>query len=370
LVRSYPGYPPLGAIAFLLRINAPEVIILDFRLIDSAVEIACEIHRLAPGVQIISFMPECDSSSILKALHAGAREVLSIPLDRTQLESAIVRAREQIDRQPMLHPPAGDLYCFLPVKGGVGATTIAVNTALSLARQERVKPLLMDFDLNSGLVRFHLKLHGEFCTEDAVERANQLNGRAWEDVINKWEDVINKVDSLDVIHTGELNPDRRLAHTQIRNLTDMAVRIYSHVMMDFSPHLESYAQSAMPNATRIFLISTPELHSLHLAREKLKFLKKAGMGERISLVLNRATGTPRLSSSDIRKLLHIPIAAEIPNDYAGTQRALQKGCGVKPGTNLGKSFQEFARSLCGRAKVSPARRPLFNLPFLQFADGG
>ncbi len=363
LVRSLPYYPPVSAIALLLRTNAPEVIILDFQLIDTAVEIACEIQRLAPGVQIIALLPECDSTSILKVLQAGAREVLSIPLDLTQLESALVRAREQIDRQPKISSPTGDLLCFLPVKGGVGATTIAVNTALELARRERVNPLLVDFDLNSGMVRFHLNLHGEFCTEDAVERANQVNGRAW-------EEVVNKVNGLDVIHTGKLNPDRRLAHTQIRNLTDTAMRIYSHVVLDFSPNLEFYAQMAMQCATKIFLVSTPELHAVYLAREKLTFLKASGLEAPISLVLNRTKGNSQLSSSDVERLVNVPLAAEIPNDYVGTQRALENGCAVKRESDLGKAFHKFSQSLCCPVKAAPTKRSLFTLPFLQSASAG
>ena len=359
-VRTVAVYPPAADVAALLRTTAPEAVILDFDPLEVALTTAHEIQAAAPGIQVIGLQSDRASQSILPILRSGARELLSPPVERNSLEAALARAQERIDELPPLYPHSGKLFCFVPAKGGVGATTLALNTAVALAEMETLRPLLVDFDLNAGMVRFLLNLQGEYRTEDALEQSGQLDG-------GQWKEMLANVGNLDVLHTGKRSPDRRLAHTQIRQFTGFAIRIYHRVVFDLSPHLEPYAQSALQSATRIFLVTTPELNSVHLAREKCRFLETLEFGNRLSLVLNRAQRGTTLTRAKVENLVQLPVTAEIPNKYLETQAALTAGRPVAAGTELGRAYRKFAETLSGRAEPrqapasSPFKWPVFGM---------
>jgi pilus assembly protein CpaE len=360
LVRVVDSYPEPEDVVVFLRTTAPEAIILDFQALEVSLTLAARIQEFAPGVQIIGFHPDCDSQQILPILRAGARELLTLPLDRSAIESALLRAAETLERLPPLYPPSGDLYCFLPVKGGVGATTLAVNTAAALRSFEGSRPLLADFDLNAGMVRFLLKLHNWYSTEDAVEQADHLDGPAW-------SELVSNLEGLDVLHTGKLSPDRRIVHSQIRHLTDFTMRLYTHVLIDLSPNLETYAQHIMQTAKRVFLVTTPEIPAVYLAREKVKFLQNIELGGRVSLMINRYHRGAALSPAQIEATVAIPLAATIPNDYKEAQAALTAGRPVNPNGILGQGIHKFAVTLAGIEERAKAAKSGFRLPYLRWA---
>ncbi len=140
--------------------------------------------------------------------------------------------------------------------------------------------LLSDFDLNSGMVRFMLKLDSAYCVTDAAEHALEMDE-------SLWPTMVTTMDKLDVLHAGKLNPDFRIEPTQIRHLMEFMRRNYTALCFDMSGNLERYSLEIMHESKRIFLVCTPEIPSLHLAREKYLYLKQLDLGERVSVLLNR-----------------------------------------------------------------------------------
>lgn len=58
---------------------------------------------------------------------------------------------------------------------------------------------------------------------------------------------------------------------------------------------------------RVFLVCTPELPSLHLAREKITFLKSLALAGRVTILLNRAEKRHVLSIKEIEKIFGLPV---------------------------------------------------------------
>ncbi len=50
-----------------------------------------------------------------------------------------------------------------------------------------------------------------------------------------------------------------------------------------SGNLERYSLEIMHESKRIFLVCTPEIPSLHLAREKYLYLKQLDLGDRVGV---------------------------------------------------------------------------------------
>ena len=276
-------------------------------------------------------------------MRAGIREFASLPFDRQTLVDALVRIKDAVQARPPAIEATNQVFSFLPSKAGVGTSTMAMNTAVAMSRVPDSSVLLSDFDLNSGMVRFMLKLDSAYCVTDAAEHALEMDE-------SLWPTMVTTIDKLDVLHAGKLNPDFRIEPTQIRHLMEFMRRNYSALCFDMSGNLERYSLEIMHESKRIFLVCTPEIPSLHLAREKYLYLKQLDLGDRVGVLLNRCPKRSLITPQQIEQLLGVPIYMTFPNDYQGVQRAMTAGRWVETSSELGRQFTSLAQCML-EAKV-------------------
>lgn len=345
ILRMMDSYVSGQELSRYIRAYAPEVIFLSIESMPRAFELVQVIERDSPGVQVVALHHTCDPQTLLEVMRVGIREFLAPPFQHQVLHEALGRLEEIIQKNPPVIESADNIFAFLPSKAGVGTTTIAVNTAFAMAGRLNLKGLMMDMDMGNGIVRFMLKLSNAHSIVDAVEHVLDMD-------INLWPQLVTNFGVLDVLHAGRIDPDFRIEATQMRHLLDFARRNYQFVSVDLSGNLERYSLEVMHEAKRIFLVCTPEIPSLHLAREKLSYLEKLDLSQRVSVVLNRVHRRSLISPEQVRELLGIPVVMILPNDYQGVHRSLQSAKPVDADSELGKKFLEMAQQM----QQKPARK--------------
>jgi pilus assembly protein CpaE len=344
ITRTLDHYPNSLELVRFLRAHAPQVIFVSTESTPKAVEIAHEVEKNTPGVQIVAVSRSCDPQILLEVMRAGIREFASLPFDRQTLTEGLLRIKDALETRPPEIEATDQVYSFLPSKAGVGTSTIALNTAVAMSRLPNTSVLLSDFDLNSGMLRFMLKLDNGYCVTDAAEHSLDMDE-------SLWPTMVTSLDSLDVLHAGKLNPDFRIEPTQVRHLMEFMRRNYAALCFDLSGNMERYSLEIMHESKRIFLVCTPEIPSLHLAREKYIYLKQLDLGERVSVLLNRCQKRPLITPQQIEQLLGLPVHMTFPNDYQGVQRSLTFGRWVEPNTDLGKQFALLAQTMLDHRQV-------------------
>jgi pilus assembly protein CpaE len=200
------------------------------------------------------------------------------------------------------------------------------------------KTLLLDLDLNSGLLGFMLKLDTQISIYDAAEHAAHLDEHLW-------PQLVTKKGPLDVMCSGRLDPRMRIEPSQIRHVLSFARRFYRTICLDLSGNMEKYSIEMMQESKRIFVICTPEIPALHLARKKVQLLQALELGDRVSVLLNRAQKNSLIGASQIQQLLGVPVFQEFPNDYRGVHQALTLGKEVEPSSELGRQFRKLANTV-------------------------
>ena len=343
VTRILDRYPNGLELLRYLRAHAPQVIFLSSESMNRAIETVREVERNTPGVQIVALGRKCDQQVLLDLMRAGIREYVSLPFDRQGIKESLLRLGQVLEAKPPSIESTDNVFAFLPSKAGVGTSTVALNTSVALARQPDTRVLLSDFDLNSGMMRFMLKLENTYGVADAAEHALAMDE-------SLWPQMVTTIDRLDVLHAGKLNPDFRIEPTQIRHLIEFMRRNYQALCFDLSGNLEKYSLEIMHEAKKIFLVCTPEIPSLHLAREKYLSLKHLDLQDRICVVLNRCQKRPIITPQQIEELLGLPIQVTLPNDYVGVHRALTMGKGVDVASELGKQFTLLAQSMIERPR--------------------
>lgn len=105
---------------------------------------------------------------------------------------------------------------------------------------------------------------------------------------------------------------------------------------------------SISDADRVFLISTSELPSLHLARKAINLLAQLGFPkERFQIVVNRVNKRDGIGTADMEKLFNCPVHASLPNDYFALHRVVTLGQPLTNDGELGRAIEGLAGNLSG-----------------------
>ena len=351
VIRWLDRYPEQLELTRLLRAHAPHLMFLSVASLGSAAGVVRLVEQVAPGLQIIAFQGSYESYLLLEAMRMGIREFIAEPFEAASLREALARAADNLVKRPVGVEATDLVFSFLPAKPGVGTTTIAVNTAIALAGVDDTHSLLVDLDLNSGLVQFMLKIENMHSVLEAAEHASEMDE-------NLWPQLVSARGNLDILHAGGLNPHYRIDPVQVRSLMEFARRNYRAVCADLSGNLERYSLEVMQESRLIFVVCTAELPSLHLARQKIQFLESMDLGDRIRILLNRSAKRSVISENDIEQLLGRSVHMRFPNDYQSVHTAMTSGRPVDDSSQLGRQCNALARSVLDKTALQdrPRRR--------------
>jgi pilus assembly protein CpaE len=352
VLRLLDYYPSETELIHLLRSTAPHALVLSAEDVRSASAVARRAEAHTPGIQLLGVGYSPSQETLLELMRAGVREFLQAPFEAQAVEAALHHLLNNVERTPAAATLSDAVFSFLPCKAGVGATTTAVNLSLALAELQPGKVLLADFDLNSGLCGFLLKLQSPHTVADAATHAFTLDE-------SLWRQLVSTQGNLDVLPSGKQVPGFRIEPAQIRSLLDFCRRYYAVLCLDHSGNLEKYSIELLHESKRILLVCTAELPSLHLARERLELLRSLELEDRVCVVLNRVTRKDVIQPAEVEKLLGLPVYATLPNDYKGVHRAIALGKPVDGSCELGKRFRQLGESLLGASEPQPAGRQRF-----------
>lgn len=363
IVRRMQEYPSASQLDRIVRVHVPRIIFLDAASLPEALAVARAAETSLPGLEIVAFHETAHPAVLLELMRAGVREFLAAPFLPEIVGEVLARVAERVGRSPLAVEYTDLVLSFLPAKAGVGTTTVAVNFSMALAEQLQAPVLLADFDLNCGIVGFMLKLEGRYSVTDVAERADRLDD-------SMWRQLVCSTGHLDVLPSGKVDLGFRIEPAQVHALLDFCRRQYKAVCLDLSGNMEKHSLDLMHESKWILLVTTPELPALHLARQKLAFLRSVELDHRVKLVLNRTHKRMPVTVEEIERLLGHPVAFSFYNDYAGVHKALQEGTQVDPSSGLGRQFRQVAsdflprpeeaeprkRGLLGYINLTPARR--------------
>jgi pilus assembly protein CpaE len=310
---------------------------------------------------VLVIAPAGDVEARIAFLEAGADDVITAGFARRELEARIeallIRAGRISPDTARTSMPTGGIVTFFSPKGGVGTTTLAVNSAILLAgggvNAPAARVLIIDLDLQFGQVATHLNLTPRF----------DLGGLATDEPA--LADVELAMSYLTPHPTGvhvlaaPAHPDAdfRVSVDHLdRALTLLRPR-FDHVIVDCGSRLDPRTLWMLEQAdTHIFVIF-PELAALRATSLLLGFLAEtATLRARTHFVVNHIFPKELLKTRDIENLLRSKPAAEIPYTEVEMIRAVNEGVPVassRPGSPVVLAMQRVAQAIAGIETPAP-----------------
>jgi pilus assembly protein CpaE len=350
LLKAHDHFLSPEALLDYVRAYSPQVLFFDISDGREPLIEACEFLRNSAHTHLVAVARELDPDVLIELMNIGVREFLRFPLDRDKLAASMARIETAVASAPAEREATELLFSFLPAKPGVGASTTAIHTALELAQRPHSRVLLTDFDLNCGLSRFLLKIANPLGIRDAVAKMPEMDD-------GLWAEIKSNVEDLDVLPPGLIDPAMELEPVRIRSLFEFARRRYRIVLSDLSGMMEHFSLDILQQSRRILLVVEPELATVHMAREKLRFLEARELQDRVALVINRWRKDAPLTIADIESVLGVPAEITIGESAEQVYKSVMRGGALDPASTYYREIADLASWLSSEAGVKRGPKP-------------
>lgn len=342
IMADLKGYPPRQTLEIRLRQVQPDVVLIDLvSSLDAACELIQIITQVSPLTHIIGLHNANDSEALLRSLRLGASDFLYSPFDpAAQLEAADRLRRLKEPDQPA-DRELGRVIAFASSKPGSGASTLSAQTAFTLKKLTGRRVLLLDLDLMGGTIGFYLKLNHAYSMLDAIEHSSRLNPAVW-------SSMIAHCGGIDILPAPDAPVSSEVPGDRLHSVLQYARMLYDWIVVDLPAIFYRPSLLMLTEADYMFLVSTGELPSLHLARKAINMLTQLGLTkDRYKLLVNRVNKRDGIGLADLEKIFNSPVDAMFPNDYFSLHRVVTLGQPLGADCELGKAVEGLARKISG-----------------------
>ena len=326
--------------------DAPAVLVLDVRPHHQIAPWINDVQKKQPNLAIVVIVSTLDARFILEAMRAGIKECLPEPITPQALDEAVRRlvVGEQRER-------AGHVVAFIGAKGGVGTTTLAVNTAAALAKTAGSPPLLIDLHVARGDAALLMGAEPRFSVLDAFENLHKVDESFLSGLVEKTQS------GAYVLASSARPVNVATSPTATRTLLELAARRYRITVLDV-PRTDPAMLEALDPATVIAVVTSQELSAVRGAAATVATLRQRYGSQRLRVLINRYDKNGPVSAKDIAKVVGEPVACMIPSDYRVAAEAINVGRPiVSEDSRLGKALRSAAAELVNAGKATTEEQP-------------
>lgn len=227
------------------------------------------------------------------------------------------------------------IISFISIKGGVGKTTMVLETAASLANHFNKKVLVIDANFSAPNVALHYNIQPDRTLHDALAG------------------TLSAVNVTQEIHGFDFIPASMVYKTQvdIMNLKKVISQIkdkYDFIILDSAPNFRELVP-IIENSEKIFVVTTPDNVTLNTTM-KAANMAKAKKTPIEGVIINKIR-TPKyeLTLKEVENNMGIPVLAKIKDDKKMTEAMFYKKpiSLHDPTHTISKEIKRFASALVG-----------------------
>ena len=275
---------------------------------------AREMHASLPDTVVVAmyspvgFGPEqSEGNIIIEVLRANVQDFLRRPLSSTEF-------RQLLDRvflaRATPRKAAGSLISFIGNKGGVGKSTLAVNTATDLGMRHPGQVLLVDASLQLGICGLMLDILPQTTLTDAVREKERLDESLLRRMTQPHPSGVHLLSApRDAVEAAEVDD------ASFARVLNVARRTFDYIVVDTFPMLDTLMLSLIDLSDLVFIVMQGTVPNVVGSVRFLHVLDSLGLPrERQRLVLNQ--NYPRfagnLTPDDIQQRLGRPLDFVFP----------------------------------------------------------
>jgi pilus assembly protein CpaE len=345
----------------------PDLVILDSSHADiSDIDLLERFGAQYPQASFMLLSADQSPQMLLRAMRAGVREVLPLPLDPQTFSEALDRTAQ---KNASLASRNGKVISFISCKGGSGATFIATNLGYVLADLTAKKVLLIDLNQQFGDAALYVSDKKPSVTlSDLCAQISRIDPAFLESsliAVTPQFGVLAASD--DPTRAADMKPEH------IDTLLRLARNCYDFVILDVGRQIDAITIRALDNSDVIYPVLQLALPYIRDGRRLLDIFRSLGYPRnKTRLVVNRYEKGSKLGLTDLVTALGAEVAHTIPNGYDVVADSVNQGIPVLKlarSSGVAKSLIDFAEQLAERP-VSTANKGVLARIFGRTATAG
>ena len=336
-----------AAVRALKNEASPRVLLVDLSGIeDDPVKSLDDLAAVcSPDIKVIVLGDRADIEFYrLVTRRLGVDEYLRKPLTRDAVSSLIgpyiAGAAPEQERNR-----GGRVVAVCGARGGVGATTIAVNLALQISEQTRSHVALLDLHLQGGHAAMMLGVQPNSGLRAALEDPDHVDGLLLDRV------AIAVGDRIRLIAADEpLETDPVPSPAGISRVIKLLRQRFNVIVIDMPMPPTVAQREAMVLARQALVIMNPDVASLRDAQKTKRMINTLIGAGRVMTVLNRANMPGALKSNMVQEALGAKPEITIPDLPKQLVRAANLGRpALRDSSSLKRSLTALTQEISGVA---------------------
>jgi pilus assembly protein CpaE len=295
-------------------------------------EVATQLrkHPATEGVPILMFTAKTAVNDKIAGFQSGADDYLTKPIHPAEL---ITRVEALLQRQARINPEMerGRIISFLPTKGGIGTSTLAVNTALEIKHMYAERQVaLVELREGNGTISMQLGITASGGLQALMEKPlPAITKELVTDNIVRHNSGVYLL--LSVVSPRGIGP--RLSRDRVRTILRYLNADFDYVLLDLSSALDEATSEALRMTSEIVMTLEPNQIGMAMAQEMLTCLDKRNIGAHKAriVLINRVPAVSSLNRNTVEQALEREMICGIPPVPDLAYESAQTG---KPMVNL------------------------------------
>jgi pilus assembly protein CpaE len=338
----------------VLENNNIDVVLLGSGVEGDGYAISEKLSAEYPELAMIILEDQLQEETMHKAFFAGAKDVLIHPISPAHLIDSIYKSNQLTKKKILIHKDTsvktkkqsnrGQVFTVFSTKGGVGKTFIATNLALTLAKNNKEKRVvLVDLDLDFGNIALALNILPRFTLSDIVDDIRNIDQDYIESYLTPYEAGIWVLPAN--IHP--MNSEFINAQHMDKILRTLQ-NAFDYIVIDMPGRFHETINPAFAIADHLLMVVTPEISTIRNIKAALVTLNELNYPKsKIKIILNKANGH-EIKNKDIETTLNFNLFATLIDDYRRVISTMNTGIPFvikNPYSMLTKDFNKMVRKL-------------------------
>ena len=354
-----------AAVAYFTENNTPNLILVESAL--SGEELLAGVGSLADvcdeGTEVVVLGAVNDVETYRILVQEGVSDYLVAPFSPTQVFATI----EAIAIDPNA-PPRGRVIAFMGSSGGSGSSTIAHNTAWSLAQIYDDDVFVLDLDIAFGTLGLAYNAETEQGIQDCLAAGDRLDEMLMQRYIARPADHI-----LLLTSPASLELPAEIDVEAFDFLLEMVRQTAPFIVLDIPHGWSAWIQHVLMQADEIVLTSQLDLAALRDCKNFTDLMRIKRVNDApVRLALNHvgAYRKTELTEADFESAIGILPSLALPHDPVLFGTAANNGqmIGAMSGRNkIVDGFEELAKEVSG---MEPPKKEVKRFSLFSFLKKG
>jgi pilus assembly protein CpaE len=318
------------------------VVDLDTKRRESLLALQAMIVGQKAAIPVIVLTGGFDDALARWFLQIRVADFLRKPVEPRDVLQACIRALRATSDLP---GAGGQIIALLPAAGGVGTTTLAIETAMLLREGARSpeSTCLVDLDFQSGPCADYLDLEPRLDLDEIATRPERLDLQLLEVLLSRHGSGLQLLAAR-----GRPAQRPQIPAEVALRLLDLVSQRFENVVLDMPRAWEAWTDEVLMAANRVFVVTDMTVPGLRLGRrvaaavaERLEEVKPRVIVNRFEQQHLFGTGLRR---SEVERALEGLMAGTVSNNYKLVREAIDRGVTletVKAGSNVSADLRRI-----------------------------